>query len=305
LISWPFWKRKFTQSGQIIPPGYGWRRFWKIYPPLALTVLLFTPIYIFFSQDWSYCAIAVRWLAGLPFLLPVSGKLNPVMWTLVIEVQFYTVLPLLFVSLKRVSPKTCLWIMTLMFLLVPVSVRAITGCSATFHPYINSYFPSALDSFGFGILVAGLENMKVLKKSWARLGVMGFVLWPLVLLAFAWMNVHPDKNSFAMTESIGWLEKIASGCLLFYVANPQHRIAQLLCAPWLRWCGIISYEWYLIHQPITSWARVIFGPAGGVVPIYAAIVGGSFLISLIIAALIYRYFSLPILKFGRVSAGNK
>jgi peptidoglycan/LPS O-acetylase OafA/YrhL len=41
------------------------------------------------------------------------------------------------------------------------------------------------------------------------------------------------------------------------------------------------------------------------VPIYAAIVGGSFLISLIIAALIYRYFSLPILKFGRVSAGNK
>ena len=36
-----------------------------------------------------------------------------------------------------------------------------------------------------------------------------------------------------------------------------------LCAPWLRWCGIISYEWYLFHQPAIEWARDLFGPAGG------------------------------------------
>ncbi len=305
LISWPFWKRKFTQSAQIVPPGYGWRRFWKIYPPLALSILGLTPIYVYLNQDWSYCATAAKWLVGVPFLLPVNGKLNSVMWTLVIEVQFYAVLPLLFVSLKRVSPKACLWIITLIFLLVPVSVRAITGCSATYLPEINTHFPSALDSFGFGIWVAGLENMGVLKKSWARLGIMGIVLWPLLLLACAWVNLHPASKNFAMTESLGWLEKIAAGCLLFYVANPQHRIARLLCTPWLRWCGIISYEWYLIHQPIVLWARVIFGPAGGVAYKYAAIVGGASLVSLTIAALTYRYFSLPILKYGRVSAVKK
>jgi peptidoglycan/LPS O-acetylase OafA/YrhL len=78
-----------------------------------------------------------------------------------------------------------------------------------------------------------------------------------------------------------------------------------LCAPWLRWCGIVSYEWYLFHQPITLWARTFFGPADGTLSKYVAIVSGSFLTSLILTALIYRFFSLPILKFGRKSALKK
>ena len=35
LISWPFWRRKVNGIHPLMPPGYGWRRFWKIYPPLA------------------------------------------------------------------------------------------------------------------------------------------------------------------------------------------------------------------------------------------------------------------------------
>jgi len=67
----------------------------------------------------------------------------------------------------------------------------------------------------------------------------------------------------------------------------------------LRWCGIISYEWYLFHQPIIIWGRHIFGPAGGNPAFYAAIVGGPVLLGLILSALIYRFYSLPILKHGR------
>jgi peptidoglycan/LPS O-acetylase OafA/YrhL len=299
LISWPFWKLKVKESKQVLPAGYGWRRFWKIYPPLALSILLLTPVYIFFTADWSYVSIAGKWLAGLPFFMPVSGKLNPVMWTLVIEVQFYILLPLLFVSFKRVPPKVCLWLLTLLFLLVPFSVRIMTGFSPTFQPDINSFFPSALDSFCAGIFVAGLENMGILEKKWARLGSVGIILWILSLLVIAWLNIHPENRTFAINETIEDLSKIAAGCLLFFVADPRHPVARLLCAPWLRWCGIISYEWYLFHQPIFGWARQSFGPAGGNVFKYATIVGGSFLIGLIVAALVYRFFSLPILKYGR------
>jgi peptidoglycan/LPS O-acetylase OafA/YrhL len=157
LISWPFWKRKVSGSKQVVPTGYGWRRFWKIYPPLALSILILTPVYIFLNADWSYASIAARWLAGLPFLLPVPGKLNSVMWSLVVEVQFYIVLPLLFISLKRVPPKVCLWVITLVFLLIPFSVRMITG-PKTLSPDINVHFPSELDSFCLGIFVAGPEK---------------------------------------------------------------------------------------------------------------------------------------------------
>jgi peptidoglycan/LPS O-acetylase OafA/YrhL len=305
LISWPFWKRKFALSGQIVPPGYGWRRFWKIYPPLALSVILLSPVYILIGQDWSYAAIAAKWLVGLPFVLPVSGRLNPVMWTLVIEVQFYIVLPLLFLSLKAVAPKVCLWLIPLIFFLVPVGCRDLAGWSAAFYPEINPHFPSMLDAFCLGILVAGLENSGMMKKSWAGLGIVGLILWPLALLVTAWIQTHPECRNVLTGEAVGWMEKIASACLLCYVANPRHPVAMLLCAPWLRWCGIVSYEWYLFHQPITVWARHFFGPAEGVMFKYFAIVGGSFLTSLVLTALVYRFFSLPLLKYGRSAAVKK
>lgn len=299
LISWPFWKRKVARSLEVVPPGYARRRFWKIYPPLALSVIILTPVYIFLSHDWSYLRVALQWLVGIPVLLPVSGKLNPVMWTLVVEAQFYVVLPLVFASMKRVSTKASLGVITLAFLLVPAAFRAITGLSADFYPSINSHFPSALDAFAFGILVAGLDTQGILKRGWARFGVAGMVLWPMSLLLLAWIRRHPASNSQALETASTWMEMAGSGCLLCYVANPQHPVARLLCAPWLRWCGIISYEWYLFHQPITLWARQIIGPASGSAARYSAIVGGSFLVSTILAACVYRYFSLPILKYGR------
>jgi peptidoglycan/LPS O-acetylase OafA/YrhL len=302
LISWPFWKRKFAGAERAVPTGYARRRFWKIYPPLALSVIIFTPIYIFLHKDWSYLPIAAQWLAGIAFILPVSGKFNPVMWTLVIEAQFYMVLPLIFLCLKRISPKSSLWIITLLFLVVPAVFRALSGLSASFFPDINSHFPSTLDAFCLGILVAGLDSQGSLKQGWAVLGKGGVVLWPMGLLLLAWMDTYPEYHSPALVTAENWLEKIGSGCLLCYVANPQLPIARLLCAPWLRWCGIVSYEWYLFHQPIALWSRGIFGPAGGNPVKYAVIVGGSFLFSTILSALVYRFFSLPILKYGR---GNR
>jgi peptidoglycan/LPS O-acetylase OafA/YrhL len=259
-----------------------------------------TPIYIYRESDWSFLPIAAKWLAGLPAVLPVNGRLNPVMWSLVVEVQFYAVLPLLFVSLKRVPAKICLWGIPLIFLLVPLSTRLITGQTATFYPDINSHFPAALDSFYIGIFVAGLDNLGYLNKKFARIGVAAAALWALMVLALVWLNMHPEHKSFALHEITGDAVRVAAGCLLFFVADPQHPVARLLCAPWLRWCGIISYEWYLFHQPFAAWAWASFGPAGGNVFRYAAIVGGPFVAGLIIAALVYRNFSLPILKRTRV-----
>ena len=236
---------------------------------------------------------------GFLFIWPVSGKLNPVMWTLVIEAQFYMTLPLVFLVLKRVPAKTCLWIIPLVFLLVPVAFRAVTGLCAGFNPDINSHYPSALDAFCFGIFVAGLDNQGALGKRWAVLGLAGVFLWPVALLLRAGAGTHPEWHAAALDTNADWIEKIASGFLLFFVANPQHTAARLLCAPALRWCGIISYEWYLFHQPIFSWARHIVGPAGGNVALYAAVVGIPLLLSVGLSAFIYRCFSLPLLKRGR------
>lgn len=298
LISWPFWKRKVTASETIVPRGYFQRRFWKIYPPLAISILVLTPLFIFaHANDLSYIPAALRWLTGLAFFLPVDGRLNPVMWTLAVEVQFYVALPLVFLALKRVSTKSCFVAMTALFLVVPVAFRIATKQFPTFHPNIDTHFPSALDSFYLGILVAGLDNLGLIKKSWAWWGVAGTLLWPLTLLISAWINMHP--KTFIATELEYDSLKVSSACLLLFIAQPQHPIARLLCAPWLRWCGIISYEWYLLHQPLLMFVRFHFEPAGGSLYKYALITGIPLLIMLLFSAAVYWYFSLPILRYGR------
>lgn len=299
LISWAFWKRKVAGADKAMPRGYLQRRFWKIYPPLALSVLILTPLYVFQYADWSFVTLAAKWLTGWAFFVPVSGKFNPVMWTLVIEVQFYLTLPVLFLFLKKVSAKTTLAVITTLFLLVPILVRGITGKPATFHPNIDPHYPAALDAFCLGILVAGLDNLGYVRKSWVRWAVAGVILWPAVLLVAAWLSMHPGENNFVSHEIVEGGLKFSAACLLLFIANPQHGIAQLLCKPWLRWCGIISYEWYLLHQPFALWMRLHDGPANGNVWKYLAIVGIPLTFGLILSAGVYRFFSLPILRYGR------
>jgi peptidoglycan/LPS O-acetylase OafA/YrhL len=301
LISHPFWKRKLRGSQSVIPPGYFARRFWKIYPPLALSVLILTPIYIARSGDPAYLTTAAHWLAGWAWVHPVSSRINPAMWSLIVEVHFYVFLPVLFIAAKRLAPKPAIWTLFLILLLGPTLFRwfnASHGIYFTLHPIIDVHFPSLLDSFAFGILLAGFENLQRMPKSWARLGDIGFVFLAASLLATSWFNLHPVAQPELQQEMIGWAVKISAALMLCYVADPNHPRTRLFSQPWLRWCGLISYEWYLFHQPLIFWARESFGPAGGNLAKYAAVVGGSFLLSLAVAAATYRFFSLPIHKFA-------
>ena len=89
LISLPFWKCKL-QGKPLSHKGYFSRRFWKIYPPLALSVVLLLPLYLwYYGGNWRLLGTAAEWLSGIAWLVPVSGDLNPVMWSLIVEVHFY------------------------------------------------------------------------------------------------------------------------------------------------------------------------------------------------------------------------
>ncbi len=302
LISHPFWKRQMRPADQSIPPGYFARRFWKIYPPLALSVLLFTPVYLLRTGDQAFLTTAAQWLVGWPWIHSVSSRINPAMWSLIVEVHFYVTLPILFLLVKRLSPKAALWTLFLILLVVPTAFRwfnASRGVYFQLHPIIQVHYPSILDSFAFGVLLAGFENLQRTRKSWARLGDIGFVLLAASLVATSWLNLHHAAKPELEQEIIGWAVKISAALMLCYIADPNHPRARLLTAPWLRWCGLISYEWYLFHQPLIYWTRETFGPAGGNLFKYAAVVGAPFILSLALAIVVYRYFSLPILKFGR------
>lgn len=300
LISWPFWRRKANRVDQIIPPGYGWRRFWKIYPPLALSVLFMTPLFItMMGQTPLFIRTAAEWLTGLAFIVPVSGQLNPVMWSLVVEVHFYLILPLLFLLTKPLSSRTCLWFISLFMLAVPLSIQFSTGLCPTYHPEISDPLFTGLSCFCFGVTLAGLDNLKIWNRGWAKIADAGWVLMLIGLLGLAWLRWNTKIHSEALAQGTNWLFMMGSGCLLCYATATQKKAARWLCNPWLRWCGIISYEWYLFHEPLAFWSRVLLGPANGNIFRFLLITGIPLMISLAIAAFVYRMFSLPILKYGR------
>jgi peptidoglycan/LPS O-acetylase OafA/YrhL len=306
LISWPFWKRKVNGSESLIPPGYGWRRFWKIYPPLALSILLLTPLYILWLGDAPvFLHAAVQWLTGLAFFIPVSGRFNPVMWSLVVEIHFYLILPLLFLLTKPLSARTCLWVISLFLFAVPVSIQALTGLSPKFIPDISDPFCTGLSCFCCGVAVAGIDNLKIWNKGWSRIGDAGWVVVLCGLAGLAWVRINPETHAAILPHLFGWTFILGTGCLLCYAADPQNGRVRWLCAPGLRWCGIISYEWYLFHQPIIGRVHEWLGAANGNIFKYAAILGVPVLLSLVFSALVYRKFSLPILQFGRARKSAK
>lgn len=303
LISLPFWKRKSQNAAQLMPPGYAKRRFWKIYPPLALSVLLLAPVYFLKFGDSSYFTIALKWLVGLPLVASVDGKFNPVMWSLIVEAHFYATLPLLFLLTRKLDYGKTLWMLFITLLLVPCVFRwwyASHGMAGTLHPLIQTRYPSSLDAFAFGVLIGGLETTRSIGKQWVRLADLGFALLFLGLFLsslFAYLGLG---HSAVRQESLDFMIRIAAGLMILYIADTTFPRTRMLSATWLRWLGVISYEWYLCHQPVFKLTRQAFGgSSGGDTVKYLLIVGISAAASLTLAALTYRCFSLPILRWGR------
>jgi peptidoglycan/LPS O-acetylase OafA/YrhL len=237
----------------------------------------------------------------------VSSRINPVMWSLIIEAHFYATLPVLFLIMRRLKGLTSVVALSGVLLVVPALLRwwnMAHGHYFELHPVIRVNFPSQLDCFAFGVFLAGIENLQLGRKAWAKLGDIGLALLAASMAATAWFDIHPIAQPEWQQEVIRWEVEISSALLLCYVFDPAHPRTRLFSTPWLRWCGIVSYEWYLFHQPLTLWGRQWLGPSHGSLAKYALIVGGSFVISALIAAVIYRFYSLPILKFGRGAKAN-
>ena len=302
LISLPFWKRKI-EDRPIQLKNYLLRRFWKIYPPLALSVILLLPFYIWIYGDgWHFLGTALEWLSGVAWFIPVSGKLNSVMWSLIVEVHFYLLLPMAFLGLRKTSYRTTLITIFLGLLFVPLTAKlwyAAHGMQFVLFPTMNVNFPVKLDAFAGGALIAGIYQQGNLHPKLAILGPVGVVLLGLTLILCGLSELFPVIHNFWNETARHYSTLLAATCLLFFVAKPALASKWGLCADWLRWLGLISYEWYLFHQPPYFWARHILGPCEGNLSKYLAITALPFLTSLIFAAAIYRMFSLPILRKHR------
>ncbi len=319
LISYPFFQKRETDPQFWYQRGYARRRLGKILPPFYLSIVLFVIFYWVQFHDSAYLDSAWKWATGLGNFIPLEPGFNRSYWSLIVESHFYIVLPLLFWITRGLSgAKTGLMIFGILFF-IPLLARHLTWPSGIFSlpDYTHALnretlfklmrFPCQLDYFAWGILFAslyvplargGLEKLRAL-------GALGYAGAALLLVCLVYMGWWAGKFDFFATRSgvemSHFLPALAVMLMLFFLFDAQSVGARILSMGWLRFTGIISYEWFLFHGPIVQYFAQHNGPTHGSVLAYAWRTVVPLVLTFVFSALVYRYFSLPILNGVRNS----
>jgi peptidoglycan/LPS O-acetylase OafA/YrhL len=119
------------------------------------------------------------------------------------------------------------------------------------------------------------------------------------LLLTARAVFHNTITETTTAEVLMHLIGLSTFLLLFFLLDSGSLGSRLLAMPVLRYLGLISYEWFLFHQPAIAEFRKWMGAANGDLGRYLFTVGSPMVLSLGAAALVYHFYSMPIIKWGR------
>ncbi len=320
LISYPFFQKREANPLFWYPTGYAWRRVGKILPPFYLSVLLFIVFYWCLYHDTAYLDSAWKAASGYSYFctLQISPDFNGVYWSLYLESFFYLTLPFLFWLLRgrslETTAMTLFWGMFIGAFLIrhytwPSGLDVIPGHKTYMHQVLwqqFNRFPCQMDYFAWGIIFAGiyvkLNQIREKIPALSLFGYLGMALMFVTLISWGYWVAHFDVRENPTRWSIDlaqWLPGLATTLMLFFIFDPQSLGARILsCVP-LRFTGIVSYEWFLFHGPVVKWFHDHSGQAHGNILAYAWRCLLPLVLTFVFAALVYRYFSLPILRFIR------
>ena len=310
LLSLPFFRGREQNPAFWYHPGFANRRLLKIIPPFYLVILALLLINYPLYHDPVYFKLGLAWATGVAHFVWFEKPLNGSFWSLWVEIGFYVVLPFLFLALSGRNIKTTGWVLFALLIAGACLSRFIFWQGPEVEPsqwhFVTSRFPSSLDTFAWGILFAAFYLPRSRDpEHWRHLGRFGYlgmaILVGAALLIF--LCEHYAKKGAAPgrweVEMRHFLPGIGAFFLLFFVFDAGCLAARIFAAPAMRFLGIVSYEWFLIHQPAQHFYRLWTNGSQGSFLRYFCIVGSSAVFSLALAALIYHQFSLPIMKWGR------
>lgn len=314
LLSIPFWKGILNHEN-IALRTYFWHRALRIIPVYYLCFFALIAIKGFSGPEVNFNNI----LSHLFFLHNLKDKqvmsLNPPFWTLAVEVQFYLLLPLLFLGLKRVSYTASQWVVALIiigwaaaFIATMTALESWSGWPLSF-PLIWPFGFYAADTgspaitystvghfphFLLGVLAASFfaTDRKVLNAT--TRDVIAFMCCLLLVAILATdlddiLQLPFGRYNFPFVPVLLTL-------LIFVIPN-SNWFRNLLEFSLLKWLGIISYGIYLFHYPIQKAVKLGFEQVGGSVKSYPWSFGAMALVITVVAAtLSYLLFEKPLMN---------
>lgn len=219
-------------------------------------------------------------------------------WSLAVEEQFYLVLPLVirFVPLKRLP------LVPLAFICAAPLLRVLAGIRfGAVAPYVLR--PMRADALMLGVLIAYLRLYTGFDAALSRyrpalFGCLAFFAIAVIALTATHSSLEDTWNiQFGYT-----VFALFYGCLLLTALSADDTfIKRLLRLPFLTRIGVLAYGIYLYHNLING---LLHGFLSGQSPVIAnlpdlVITLLALVLTVGIAALSYRYFETPFIRFGQ------
>ena len=291
------------------------RRFFRIVPIYLVTLVLGAALV---SLKLGPTSGPLQWLTteGAPwyayltftqnFWMAHAGSVGSnglaMTWSLAVEEQFYLTVPLYIRALSR------RWLAR--FLVIGI-------CSAPLLRSLLLHFGSdssigiytmmlcRADALLLGVLAAVLLRNERWKERIREAGSVFSFLIPILLLGMAFLTLRAWNLTSSIMKTVGytWVAIFYVAILLFVLTRPNSSLTKVLRMRWLCWLGTLAYGIYLLHQGIQY---LFFGLIWGHAP---KVTGGATLaatlaamaLTLLLAALSWRYFEQPLIRMGRRS----
>ncbi len=316
LITYPFFKGRWKNSNFVYPHGYSWRRLAKIVPPYYLSLVFCSIFYWLRFHDPEYLKAAALWAMGLEDYFLPTVPFNLSYWSLIVEVHFYCLVPLLFLLARKLNIRHTALVLVFVFYFLPLGLRCVAwhwsdvlvahGGHLRF--FVERFPLCQMDYFSWGVGFACVyTELESQREKYCKLAILGYLGLIIFALTIGFWSVACFKFDL-LTETLQWslesfrfLSGLSGFLLLFFVFNPNCYGSKCLSKASLQFIGIVSFEWFLFHGPIVSWFRESVGHTNGSILAYAWRTIVPLVVTFIFSALVYRYFSLPILNRVRDS----
>jgi peptidoglycan/LPS O-acetylase OafA/YrhL len=295
-------------------PHFFRNRILRIFPLYYLTLILFfSAVFLiatkehwealrFYREHWlSFFTFTQNW--SLIFFGSPGDKYLTHFWSLAAEEQFYIVWPFVIYFIRN---KKKLFTILLTCIPLIIVVRSYIYIQYPSHAEAPHYYCNSfcrMDSFIFGALIsiAGRTGLRITLKIVRILFLTSLVLIGIGILASGSAGL---SNPFFAT--IGYsLIGIFYAFLLYISIQPKTFLSKLFTAPFLRFCGKISYGLYIFHVPVRlilgsrlyNWMQAIF-PRNPTLVLFISL-SFCLLMTFVISIISFNYFESYFLRLKK------
>ena len=261
--------------------AFMWRRFWRIYPPYLLALIIFsTTVGHKGAMDLISHGLLLHNLQNSTFF-----SINPSFWSLALEFQLYLLYPVLLLSRARWGMSRTMLALSI----ISVSLRI----ALVIHPEMRApaLGASVLTYWLFWAAGAWIAERHLAGRPIFRKHVALMIGLAIAITILRLTVIYFPARLYVLA--------LFHAALIEYMLIPSSHTDQLATWPVraLAFIGISSYTMYLYHQPLLGWMHAWLAPyhlpLRGVTETLI-----SLLITIPLAYMGYKALELPSVRFG-------